>query len=310
MTHTTIYILGAGAVGFPLALSLAQSGKDVLAVRTSRDDVAQTTVTVTVRNGETLSAPVPTVSLSQLPALDGIIVVTAKAHANGAIATALREKNASGPIVIMQNGLGVEKPFLDAQLSPLYRCILYLTAQTTAPYEFTFRPVTASPIGPVTGDQSQLSQYVAQLSTQRFPFRTEANIRREIWKKAIVNTVFNSICPLLDVDNGIFVRDAQVAALARQVVRECLAVTARLDIDLGEDELMAQITRISAGSQGQLISTLQDIRHGRPTEIAFLNLEITRLAATLDPPLHLPRTDLLGKLILAKSQIQPTPPAT
>jgi 2-dehydropantoate 2-reductase len=37
--------------------------------------------------------------------------------------------------------------------------------------------------------------------------------------------------------------------------------------------------RISTGSK-QLISTLQDIRNGRQTEIESLNLEIARLAAS------------------------------
>jgi hypothetical protein len=51
----------------------------------------------------------------------------------------------------------------------------------------------------------------------------------------------------------------------------------------------------------QLISTLQDIRSGRQTEIEFLNLEIARVAASMQPRLDLPRIELLGKMILVKS---------
>jgi 2-dehydropantoate 2-reductase len=129
------------------------------------------------------------------------------------------------------------------------------------------------------------------------------NIQREVWKKAIINAVFNSICPLLDVDNGVFVRDAAVAALAREIVNECLALTERLGLALDEDELIEQILRISRGSEGQLISTLQDIRSGRQTEIEFLNLEIARIGAALEPRLQLPRTELLGKMIVARSRL-------
>jgi 2-dehydropantoate 2-reductase len=64
---------------------------------------------------------------------------------------------------------------------------------------------------------------------------------------------------------------------------------------------MEQIMRISRASDGQLISTLQDIRTGRKTEIEFLNLEIARVAASMQPKLYLPRIELLGKMILAKS---------
>ncbi|MCB0164705.1 MAG: 2-dehydropantoate 2-reductase [Anaerolineae bacterium] len=297
-----IYILGSGAIGFPLAAYLVNAGRKVVAVRTSRQDVPPSTITVTIHNGaDRISAPVETVSLSQLTHLDGAIVIATKAHANPAIAQALKDKAASGPVVILQNGVGVEKPFVEAQFAPIYRCILYVTAQATAAYDFSFRPVTASPIGVVNGSADGLMPCVESLTTDAFPFRSETNIQREIWKKAIINAVFNSICPLLDVDNGIFARDEATANLAREIVRECVMLTDRLNIELSESELMAQIMLISQGSDGQLISTLQDIRNGRPTEIEFLNLAIARAAAAMQPSLSLPRTELLGKMILAKS---------
>ena len=301
----TIYILGSGAVGFPLAAYLTHAGRPVVAVRTSREDMLRSKISVTVHNGPNhMSVPVETISLSHLTHLDGVIVVTTKAYANTAIAQALKDKAATGPIVIMQNGVGVEQPFLDAGFSSVYRCILYVTAQATSEYGFSFRPVTASPIGIINGNESEFQQCVDALNTDEFPFRVEANIQREIWKKAIINAVFNSICPLLDVDNGVFVRDEAAANLAREVVGECIMLTDRLNLGLSEQELMDQLLRISTTSDGQLISTLQDIRGGRPTEIAFLNLAIARLAASLQPSLHLPRVELLGNMIVAKSALK------
>lgn len=298
----TIYILGSGAVGLPLAAYLADAGKTVIAVRTSRNDVPKGTVTVTVHNGaDRISIPVETVSLSRLNILDGAIVIAAKSYANKAIVQELKDRAATGPIVIMQNGLGVEKPFLDAHFSPIYRCVLYVTSQTVSEYEFTFRTIASSPIGIINGNESGLEKCVEDLTTDAFPFHAEANIQKEIWKKAIVNSVFNSICPLLEVDNGVFARDEEIANLAREVIVECVTLTDRLRVGFTESELMEQIMRISRGSEGQLISTLQDMRSGRQTEIEFLNLEIARVAASLQPSLPLPRIELLGKMIVAKS---------
>jgi 2-dehydropantoate 2-reductase len=300
-----IYILGAGAVGFPLAAHLTNAGRAVVAVRTSRNDIPKSTIMVTVDNGATrISTPVETISLAKLTQLDGIIIIAAKSYANKAIAQELGDKAATGSIVIMQNGLGVEKPFLDANFSPIYRCVLYVTAQPTAEYDFLFRPVTASPIGIVNGNESGLRQCVEALSTDGFPFRIEANIQRETWKKAIINAVFNSICPLLEIDNGVFARDEATASLAREVVRECVTLTDRLNLGLSEQELMDQLLLISKRSDGQLISTLQDIRIGRQTEIEFLNLEIARVAASLQPSIALPKVELLGNMIVAKSSQQ------
>jgi 2-dehydropantoate 2-reductase len=183
-----------------------------------------------------------------------------------------------------------------------------VTSQPSAEFTFSFRPITASPIGIVEGTDTQLNECVEQLNSDGFPFRAEANIQRQIWKKAIINSVFNSICPLLEVDNGVFVRDEPTANLARELVQECILLTGRLNVGLDESEVMEQIMMISAGSK-QLISTFQDIRNGRPTEIDSLNLEIARLAAAQQPPLHLPRTELLGKMILAKSVLHRKTPA-
>jgi 2-dehydropantoate 2-reductase len=300
-SNPAVYVLGVGAVGAPLAAFLTLEGRKVIAVHTSRDDAAGD-LTITVRNGaDRVAVPVETAALSTLRALDGIVVVAAKSHANAAIAESLKGKGVRGPLVIMQNGLGIEKVFLDSGFPRICRCILYVTGQRTPEGEYSFRSIAPSLIGVVRGDRSELTPIVESLATSRFPFRAEQDLERQVWKKAIVNSVFNSICPLLDVDNGVFVRDGEAAALAMEVIRECTALAARLDISLTEDELREQVMLVSKGSDGQLISTLQDLRSGARTEIESFNLELARIASSLVPPVPLHRTELLGRLIRARS---------
>lgn len=304
-----IYILGAGAIGFPLAVYLADAGRKVVAVRIRQHDVAATTINMSVSDSSRhISAAIPTVSLAQINDIDGLIVITSKSYANADLAQTLKNKVKRGPIIILQNGIGVERPFIEAGFTSVYRCVLYATGQSSGPNEFIFRPITASPIGRAhaedDADGAVLAQCVAALKTESFPFRVELNIQREVWKKAIINAVFNSVCPLLEIDNGIFVRDRAAESLAREIVHECAIVADRLGLNLSETELMEQLLRISQGSSGQQISTLQDINHGRPTEIGSLNLEIARVAAALQPPIAVPRTEFLGKMILAKSALQ------
>lgn len=299
-----IYILGARAIGLALAAYAASEGKDVLAVRTSRDDVPAKHVTVAVHTfpDAVFEVPIETVSLSRLTRLDGIVVVTSKSFANDAIASALANKVVTGPLVIMQNGLGVEKPFLRSQSVQIYRCILYVTGQAASENQITFRPVTSSPIGMVRGLRPDLENCVEALTTRGFPFHAETEIQREIWKKTIINSVFNSICPLLDVDNGVFIRDKEIAEVAREIIGECIVLAESNGISLTESELMDQILRISGASKGVLISTLQDIRGGRETEIQYLNLELSRIASSTKPRVNLGKTELLGKMLLAKSR--------
>jgi 2-dehydropantoate 2-reductase len=302
-----IYIVGAGAIGMSLAVNLIQSGRSVVAVRTSRHKDSWDTVQIAVQCNENppIEVPVEMVSLSRLESLrNGIIVITAKATANRLIASELKQKMTNLPIIVMQNGIGVESPYIESGFPDIYRCVLYATSQEREENFFRFRSVAASPIGTVRGDPGELKNIVEQLNTSNFQFRTEDRVTEETWKKTIMNAVFNSICPLLEVDNGIFCRDKRVAEIAVEIVRETLEVTKRLGLDLNEKALMEQLLRISERSDGQLISTLQDLKNGNETEIEFLNLEIARIAEEMIPRIVVSKTKVLGELVLIKSKMR------
>ncbi|MBA2673862.1 2-dehydropantoate 2-reductase [Ramlibacter sp.] len=307
LSNERIYILGGGAVGMSLAVFLSNQGRDVTVVRTSTGDVdpRQVEVTITTADGTTRTAPVEMVSLAKLRSLDGIVVVTAKSYANDAIAAALAGLNVSGPVVILQNGAGVEDAYLRLPAARIYRCCMYCISQKDAgDNAYRFIRVVPSPIGAMRGDPQELDALVRQLDTAEFPFAVHGDIRREVWKKTTVNSVFNSICPLLEADNGIFARDENAVRMARVVIDECLAVAHAMGIDLNADEVLRQILTLSSNGGGKLISTLQDINAGRPTEIEQMNLAIARIGETLAPPVPANVTRALGEMVRIKSALR------
>ncbi len=306
METERIYILGAGAVGMSLAVHLVNQGRAVTAVRTSTDavDAQKVEITIAGSGGRTFKAPVETVSLAKLKRIVGTIVVTAKSFANGSIASKLSQLEISAPVVIMQNGIGVEDPYLGLDNLRIYRCVLYLTGQKIKDNTYRFAPIAPSPIGVVRGNENELQHLVDILNTAEFPFVLHRRIQPEVWKKAIINSVFNSICPLLEVDNGIFIRSERTALLAREVVDECIPVVQSAGFSLSAEEIMQQIATISKGSDGQLISTLQDINNGRETEIDYLNLEIARIAERAAPNNKVSTTRVLGELVKIKSVLR------
>ena len=300
-----IYIVGAGGIGMPLAALLTSSGVQAVAVRTSRDDIAETTgrIAVDLAEGNPKLVDVRMVSLARLPQVNsGVVAVATKATANRVIAPIIRERFGDLPVVVLQNGLGVERPFVEAGFPRVLRCVLYATGQHTGDTAYRFREVAPSPVGAITGDGAEVEQIVARLSTPEFRFRAEDRIVTEVWRKVILNAAFNSICPLINIDNGVFERDPAVAAIARTVIEEAIAVASRVGVELSPDELMEQLLLISRRSSGQLISTLQDLLAGRETEIDFLNRAIARTAAELRPPIDPQITRILGELVLARSR--------
>lgn len=302
---SNIYIIGAGAIGKALAVFLKLNKKNVTLLRGSVND-QQSRIQkfrVVLHNNQELDADIEVSTLSNFPFMDGIVVLTNKSFGNNALSETLKGKIKNSPVVILQNGLGVERSFIEKDFPEVYRCVLFVTSQTISETELSFKPVSSCPVGIIKGNDNTLSHIVNELSTAYAQFRAEPDIKTTTWKKAIANCVFNSICPLLDTDNGVFHRDEKALEIATRVIEECVAIAEKHDVILTADQVVDSVLMISKSSSGQLISTLQDIRKGRRTEIETLNFEIARMAAALGKDHLAKETRLLGELVKLKSEL-------
>ncbi len=296
-----VFIIGAGAIGKVLAVCLSNDGREVVLLRGSVDNGKKhrENIRVTLPSQIIIEAEVTIDMIGNYRSLRGLVVICIKSYGNVALAGALKPKIGHSPIVLLQNGLGVEQPFMD--FPAVYRCVLFATSQPVSATKLNFKPVAISPIGRISGgDETSLGHIVNLLNTPDFGFRIEDDIQPVIWKKAIINSVFNSVCPLLETDNGIFHRNPHALQIADNLVAECLSVAKRKGVNLSQAEVMDSLLLISRSSDGNFISTLQDIRNHRPTEIVTLNLAIAGMAAKGQAAIQ---TRLLGELILLKSQL-------
>jgi 2-dehydropantoate 2-reductase len=299
-----VYIIGAGAIGEALAVFLQLNGRQVTLLRGSIDTGATYAEKITViLEQQQLEAKINISSLSNFKSLDGIIVLTCKSFGNEALARVLKNKARDSSVVLLQNGLGVEQPFIDQGFEKIYRCVLFVTSQVLEGGAVRFKPVATCPIGTITGNKVQLNVIVEQLDTPYFSFATQSDIQPVIWKKVIANSVFNSVCPLLEVDNGIFHRNAGALEIANRIITECLFIAGAKGVQLSHEEVLESLLRISRFSDGQLISTLQDIRLGRRTEIETLNLAIAAMAKQLGMEHLVTETRLLGEITKLKSEL-------
>ncbi len=302
----TIYIFGGGAVGAPLACFLKSENRPVCLVRTRVGSVCSATTTIRTQTREkTFQRSVSSVTLDELDSVNGIIVITSKTYANASIASRLKGKYTGGPIILAQNGLNVEREFQRLGYPTLGRAVLYLTSEAAGESRqasFVFRPIAASMIGPVCGNPDEIEAAAKLLHTTHFPFEYRDDIELPVLKKAIINVIYNSICPLLEVDNGIFHREPSLASLVDALIEECLQVTQARHLTISRESIREQVALISQKSK-QLISTLQDIQNARDTEMEYLNLEFLRIAHSLNLECQMPLVSALGQLIVAKSKL-------
>ncbi|MBK1439628.1 2-dehydropantoate 2-reductase [Parapedobacter sp. ISTM3] len=302
--HKHLFIVGSGAIGKALAVFLSQAGRKVTMIRGSVDD-GRTTIrrfAVEMEKGVLHEADVEVATLNSLAEIDGIVVVATKSFGNEKLACTLKSKIGDSPLVLLQNGLGIEQPFLEHGYQHVYRCVLFVTSQSIDEVAVRFKPVATCPVGIEHGDKEQLNNIVAHLNTPNFGFKREVHIQHIVWKKAIINCVFNSVCPLLEIDNGIFHRNPGALKIARRVIAECTTIAHAKGIAMQPDDVERGLVQISRLSDGQAISTLQDIWRNKRTEIETLNAEIVRIAEQIHQQDAVRETRLLGELTKIKSE--------
>lgn len=295
-----LYIIGNGVIAKALAVALTLNGRKVTILRGSIDQQPVYSENIQVEiDDRILQADVTISTISNHEQLDGIILLTNKSFGNEGLADKLKLKTKQSPIVFLQNGLHIENSFIDRGFTQLYRCVLLATSQSITKNKVRFRPVASSPVGVIKGSAEVLHSIVDELNTDIFSFRAEADIQTVIWKKVISNCVFNSICPLLEVDNGVFQRNDAALQIAKTVISECLDVAKESGIQLTMDDVLQNVLFISKMSDGQKISTYQDILNKRETEIETLNFAVAKAANKA----YVPMTALLGELTKIKSEL-------
>lgn len=301
----TVYIIGAGAVGKALAVFLKQEGRKVILLRgqinDSPDHFEETEIEL--NNNTILKQNIHVSTISNQDALRGIVVLTNKSYGNQQLAERLKDRITDAPIVILQNGLNIETPFISNGFPQIYRCVLFTSCQHTTANKLRFKPVATSLVGTIRGSSETLHEIINAINNPYLSFRAEENIQPVIWSKAIVNSVFNSVCPLLETDNGIFYRDEKALAVAKRIIAEGITAASLQGVLLNPDKVLETLLHISRSSDGQLISTYQDINNKRRTEIETLNLAIADIACKQDKEDTVKETKLLGELIQIKSRI-------
>ena len=169
-----VYIIGTGAIGKALAVCLSNDGRKVVLLRGSVDngETQRENIRVILPSQEIIEAEVTLDTLGNYGSLEGLVVLCNKSYGNAALADALKQKIGHSPIVLLQNGLGVEQPFIE--FPAVYRCVLFVTSQPVSATELNFKPVAVSPIGRIRGgDETSLDQIAALLNTPYFGFRAE-----------------------------------------------------------------------------------------------------------------------------------------
>jgi 2-dehydropantoate 2-reductase len=174
-------------------------------------------------------------------------------------------------ILILQNGIGNEeivKSVVD-DICPVERGVIHFGAEFLKPGEVTIMK------GWVVLGNTEKGREIAKLFNESgLETRATDDLRKDIWKKLIINCVINPLTAILQIkDYEIVVPSLE--RVRRGVVGECLEV-ARAEGVHFENGFMEALDKEISGLKNYS-SMHQDLMKGKTTEIDFLNGKIVEM---------------------------------
>jgi len=159
---------------------------------------------------------------------------------------------------------------------------VHAAADAAAALDATLAPVPLADGGLASAD------IVALLGRAGVPVERSDNVLGALWGKLLLNCGYNAISAITDLPYGRMVTLPGIARSVHDAVAECLAVAAAMGVTIPGD-VWAAVDRIAATMPGQVSSTCQDLRRGKPTEIDHLNGYVVRQGDRLGIPVPLNR---------------------
>jgi 2-dehydropantoate 2-reductase len=282
-----IAIVGPGALGCLYGGLLALAGHDVrlLGRRQEQVDVLNRDGLVVERDGEVRRARV---TASTDPAALGpvdLAIVLVKATDTVEAARSLPALlGPDAPALSLQNGLGNIEALTEALGAE--RVLGGVSAQGATTLgvghirHAGFGPTSlAEAIGAdAAGGPSERAERIADLIHRAdLPARAYADARPLIWGKLIANAAINPLGALLRCQNGDTYDRPSARRLFSELAQEAGAVALALKVELPFSDPVEHARGVAQATRANRNSMLQDVEHGRRTEIDAINGAVARL---------------------------------
>ena len=127
------------------------------------------------------------------------------------------------------------------------------------------------------------------------------DIRREIWKKLMLNVAGNAITAITEIDYCDFKNSLEVQELCRRTMREYILVANQNGIGLKNQDIEDIINYYLSFKVSKHTSMLEDVLHKRKTENEYIAGYISGLAAETE--IYTPNIDMLYNLVKIKEMV-------
>ncbi len=267
-----IFILGAGAIGSVLGALLSKKN-DVTLIGEEEHIKAIKSEGLRISGDVKETFQVKAETKIKLLPPNTLLLLTTKAHqSQKAISQIKKLLKKDTVILVLQNGLGNEDLVRKAagKKCRIVRGITLMFVEFLKPGGVRYGQ--GDTILPLTSEGGKIAELLRGAGLR---VKLSKDMKKEIWKKLVVNCVLNPLTAIFRVKNNKIGVDS-LKPVRKRIVKECFRVAAAEGIFLKknfEKELTKKISFYKNYS-----SMCQDIMKGRKTEIDFLNGKILELA--------------------------------
>jgi 2-dehydropantoate 2-reductase len=273
-----IAVMGAGAVGCYYGGMLARAGHAVALVARPEHVEAMRRAGLHLET-QAFQADVPVTASTDPGILAGaaLVLFSVKSPDTESAAAAMAphlERHAR--IVSLQNGVDNAERLAAVLPHEVLPAVVYVATEMAGPGRVKHHGRGEL----VIGASASSAEIAALFEGAGVPIQVSSNVAGALWAKLIVNCAYNALSAITQLPYGELVQREGVAAVMRDVVRECLAVAQAAGVTVPGD-LFDAVPRIAQTMSGQFSSTAQDLARGKRTEIDHLNGFVVRKADAL-----------------------------
>jgi 2-dehydropantoate 2-reductase len=228
--------------------------------------------------------------LEDVPQPD-IIFVTVKAYdTKVALETLATMAEKARAIVSLQNGLTNLRLFESALPDKAVMGVTSMGTTLIGPGNVLYAGKGDTIFGDLV-ENPEISREAADLFNRAgLNARSEANIEAELWMKGIINASINPLTAILGCHNGELLKDEGVLGISHLACREAIAVAEKIGVHLPPGDPFMKVKEVMRGTANNRSSMLQDLEHGKRTEIDEINGEIVQKAKKVGVPVPVNRT--------------------
>ena len=280
-----VVVFGAGAIGSLLGAYLDRAGHSVLLVaRPEHVAVIRESGLHLVGQFEGTFRVEAATEIPPGPTPDAVLLTVKTFDLATAAATVARGVRPGTPLLLPQNGLGIEERAARALRaggwsepeSAMVRAVNSLPATWVRPGEIRVAGEGEILLPEARGPAARSIELMDHLLRGAgIRVRSVSDLRREVWRKAVLNAAVNPVTAVHDVVNGRLI-DPPYQEEALHLLEEAARSARAAGVDLGDEEARADLDRVVRATAENRSSMLQDIDRGRPTEIDAISGEILR----------------------------------